>query len=156
MHFCSKKPESNGELMKLKPSAKHLTAADIVLCVIVAAISVSVPIFRNAYLTHGESVSVSCGGGTHGISDFGKPRDKRRVKRREAEDRYRFPRRVCGRVDLPRRHLHEGGQNIAPRRQLDLRACRSFDYRERRNGGGLCIRIRRGASRLMRCLQPLR
>ena len=48
--------------MKLKPSAKHLTAADIVLCVIVAAISVSVPIFRNAYLTHGESVSVSCGG----------------------------------------------------------------------------------------------
>ena len=48
--------------MKLKPSAKHLTAADIVLCVIVAAISVSVPIFRKAYLTHGESVSVSCGG----------------------------------------------------------------------------------------------
>ena len=48
--------------MKLKPSAKHLTAADIVLCVIVAAISVSVPIFRNAYLTRGESVSVSCGG----------------------------------------------------------------------------------------------
>ena len=38
--FLQQKPESNGELMKLKPSAKHLTAADIVLCVIVAVISV--------------------------------------------------------------------------------------------------------------------
>ena len=48
--------------MKLKPSAKHLTAADIVLCVIVAAVSVSVPILRNAYLAQGESVTVSRGG----------------------------------------------------------------------------------------------
>lgn len=48
--------------MKLRPSEKHLTAADIVLCVIIAAVSVSVPLLRNAFPARGESVTVSCGG----------------------------------------------------------------------------------------------